>query len=154
MYQRKVADPLSFAAAAIGNDIAPALWLLFVAIGDHWKLGDDPEPYRSRLATFMDNRIAINPLYRGYYDAAAATIADLVATNGPTGAFEILFATKTSSGVPASPIEVAKRFVVNEFITMRLAFGGFKSFGARNYNGYIGGTNDPTDCPYRPRGAA
>jgi|CXWL01.1.fsa_nt_gi hypothetical protein len=154
MYQSKVANPLSFAMVAIGNDIDPTLWSLFVAIGDHWQLGDDPEAYRSRLAIFMDNRIAINPLYRSYYDAAAVTIADLAAADGPPRAFEILFATKTSSGVPGSPIEAAKRFVVNEFITMRLAFGGFKAFGARNYNGYMGGTNDPADCPYRPRDAA
>ncbi|MBV1686351.1 hypothetical protein KRR38_01355 [Novosphingobium sp. G106] len=122
---------------------------MFVAIGTYWKLGDDPEPYRSRLKVFMDNRIAISPLYRGYYSTAAEVIADLIAAQGNEKAFETLFKIKVPDGVPSTAIDVAKRFVVNEFITMRLAFGGFKSFGARNFNGYFGGTNDPSDRPYR-----
>ena len=154
MYQTKVVNPLAYALLLPGRGIDDNLWALFVAIGDHWRLGDDPAPYRSRLASFMDNRVALNPLYRGYYDSAAATIADLITANGATRAFEILFATKVSGGaVPTAPLEIAKRFVANEFITMRLAFGGFKAFGARNFNGYFGGTNDPADTPYRVRGA-
>lgn len=154
MYQTKVVNPLAYELLTPPGGIDANLWALFVAIGDHWQLGDDPEPYRSRLTSFMDNRIALNPLYRGYYDSAAQTIADLIAANGAVKAFEILFATKTSAGVPTAPIEIAKRFVANEFITMRLAFGGFKAFGARNFNGYFGGNNDPTDVPYRTRGDA
>ena len=61
-----------------------------------------------------------------------------------------LFQMKTGSGVPQSPLEATKRFVIDEFIAMRLAFGGFRSFGATNSCGYFGGANIADEpVPYR-----
>ena len=130
--------------------IDATLWSLWEAIGKYWQLGDDPEQYRSRLRTFMDNRVSINPLYQGYFDVARAVISALIDAHGSSKAFEVLFQMKTGSGVPQSPLEATKRFVIDEFIAMRLAFGGFRSFGATNSCGYFGGANIADEpVPYR-----
>lgn len=156
MYKTKVVHTLVAGLPAPPSDVMQPLWDLFIAIGDYWALGDDPKPYRSRLRVFMENRVAINPLYHGYYDVAAQVIVALLAAQGAPKAFETLFTTKLpDNGVPTSPTEATKRFVVNEFITMRLAFGGFRSFGAVNYNGWPGGANNPAEpVPYREMGGA
>jgi len=48
--------------------------VLFVAIGEFWKLEDDPRPYRLRLRAFMSNRIRFSPLYRDFYVLARTVI--------------------------------------------------------------------------------
>ena len=150
MYQSRAVHLLTPLARDEDAGIDEALWTLWEAIGSHWQLNDDPNCYRSRLRTFMDNRINFNPLYQGYYDAAQAVISNLIHQHGRQRAFEILFETKTSSGVPQSPLDATKRFVVDEFIAIRLALGGFRSFGATNYCGYFGGANIADEpVPYR-----
>lgn len=156
MYEARVVHALSAQFLGASDSIAPRLWDLFVAIGDHWQLGDDPESCRSRLGVFMENRVAISPLHRGYYDGAVQVIEELVAAHGAQQAFEKLFTTKLpGAGVPLTPIEATKRFVVHEFIAMRMALGGFRAFGAVNYNGYMSGANNPDEpLPYRGMGDA
>lgn len=154
MYEARVVHVLATGLLGPPTEVADPLWELFLAIGAQWRLDDDPDPYRSRLRVFMDNRVAINPLYGRYYDVAIAVIEELVAKHGKPKAFEVLFAAKVpSDGPPSTPIEATKRYVVNEFITMRLAVGGFQTFGARNYNGWPSGTNNPDEpVPYREMG--
>ena len=153
MYHSRAVHLLAPLARYETGGIDNTLWSLWEAIGNYWHLSDEPERYRSRLRTFMDNRTSINPLYQGYYDIARAVILDLIAQHGSPKAFEVLFQTKTSTGVPQSPIEATKRFVVDEFIAIRLALGGFHTFGATNYCGYFGGANIANEpVPYRTLG--
>ncbi|MDX0698396.1 hypothetical protein GOD53_31030 [Sinorhizobium medicae] len=155
MYQSKAKHALSRGKEPLPQDVIDTLWSLFCEIGVHWTLKDNAEDYRLRFLTFIDNRIELDPLYEGYYRDGAALIQQLAAKVGDAAAFNRIFANKpriAPSGVPATILEVLQRFVANEFIALRLALGGFKSFGAVNYCGYFGGANiegEPT--PYRER---
>lgn len=150
MYQSRAAHLLTPQRRDETGGIDAALWALWVAIGEYWQLGDDPQKYRLRLRTFMDNRITINPLYDGYFAVARSVISELITQHGSPKGFEVLFQVRAGSGVPQSPIEATKRFVVDEFIAIRLALGGFQNFGATNYCGYFGGANIAEEpVPYR-----
>lgn len=130
------------------------MWDLFEAIGDFWKTGDDSAPYKQRFRTFMRNRIALNPLYEGFYAAAKTLIDELIAQHDDkSAAYRDLFTEKDRRS-PAAPPETMRDFiqtyVVNEFIAFRLAVGSFKTFGALNYCGYFGGANVKSEpAPYR-----
>jgi hypothetical protein len=155
MYSAKVVHSLSKAATPQDDALVATLWSLFVAIGDCWQLGDDPAPYRLRFLSFLENRMDVEPLYRDTYRKGAALIDSMVAELGAAAAFEKIFFGKAKgipTGVPATPLETLQRFIANEFIALRLALGGFKTFGALNYPGYFGGANiDGEPVPYRPR---
>jgi hypothetical protein len=155
MYQPKVRNPLSPFAAREPDDIDAAMWALFVAIGDFWKTGDGPDRYRLRFRSFMQNRIALNPLYQKFYAAAKTLIDELVSRLGESAAYEDLFTQKDRRSPPAPPEterEFIQSYVVNEFIALRLALGSFQTFGAANYCGYFGGANiDDQPPPYRTR---
>ena len=154
MYIAKVVHSLSRAATAADDTQTATLWSLFVAIGDHWQLGDDPAPYRLRFLSFLENRIDVEPIYRDTYREGAALIDAMVAELGAAAAFEKIFFDKRRgepSGVPVTPLETLQRFIANEFIALRLALGSFKAFGAQNYLGYFGGANiNGEPIPYRP----
>jgi hypothetical protein len=155
MYRSRVVHPFVEEAPAAPARQTETLWSLFVAIGDHWSLGDDPARYRSRFLTFMENRVNLNPLYRETYRDGAALIDAMVTELGANRAFERIFTDKpliSPSGVPATPLETLQRFVVNEFIALRLALGSFKAFGAINYPGYPAGANiEGQPIPYRSK---
>jgi hypothetical protein len=154
MYQSRARHPLSSLAPSEPQGVEDAMWHLFVAVGEFWKLGDDPAGYRERFKTFMDNRISLNPIYEGLYAAAKRMIDDLTAELGsPGSAYEAILTRKDRklpSGPPESELEFIQVYVANEFIALRLALGGFLAFGALNYCGYFGGGNIPGQpAPYR-----
>ncbi|MDG9697257.1 hypothetical protein QC281_45240, partial [Streptomyces sp. DH17] len=108
MYQRRVKNPFSALTAKEHEGVDQAMWGLFVAIGDYWKLGDDPESYRGRFTTFMENRISLNPLYRQFYAGAKSLIDRLIADYGSARAYEIVFTQrdrKQPVGVPETELE-------------------------------------------------
>lgn len=134
--------------------VEAALWGLFLHVGIFWRLEDDPATYRLRFSAFLDNRVALNPLYRNYYEIAATLLGELIAERGPDEAYRIVFTQRGRAppgGPPVSPLDVTQRYVADELIAFRLALGGFKSFGGINYCGYFGGANvDGEKVPYRP----
>jgi hypothetical protein len=154
MYQATVRNPVAPLAPGLPVEVAEAMWRLFVAIGGFWKTGDDPAVYRLRFETFVQNRVALNPLYLRFYAAAKVLIDDLVAAKGDeAAAYEDLFTQKDRRSPPAPPEterEFVQSYVVNELIAFRLALGSFKTFGATNYCGYFGGANvEDEPPPYR-----
>jgi hypothetical protein len=155
MYQPRAIHTLSRALQPLSQATIETLWTIFVAIGDQWSLGDDPSEYRLRFETFLDNRIDVNPIYKNYYVDGASYFEILVSDIGKTSAIDRLFFQKprvVQSGIPSTRLEAIQRFVVNEFISLRLALGGFKAFRAMNYRGYFGGANIEGEPPsYRER---
>ena len=79
MYQARLSNVVIPSEAIVAPDVDEAMWQLFAAVSDFWKLGDDPEPYRLRLRAFMANRIRINPIYRDFYVIAKGVIEGLAA---------------------------------------------------------------------------
>jgi hypothetical protein len=153
MYQIRAKHPFSPLAPSEPQAVEDAMWELFKAVGDFWQLGDDPNGYRERFKTFMDNRISLNPLYNDFYAATKKHIDELAGPNGRAHAYEVLFTKKDRklpAGPPVSELDFIQVYVANEFIALRLALGGFLAFGAVNYCGYFGGANIPGQpVPYR-----
>ena len=153
MYQaraRHVLSPLALSEADYPEQI---LWDLYLAVGDYWQLPDDEASHRLRFNAFLENRVALNPLYRDYYATAADVLSGLIAEHGAERAYAIVFSDKLREGqpsAPSSPLELVQRYVANEFVAFRLALGGFRAFGALNYRGYFGGANIAGEpVPYR-----
>ncbi|MEA2572654.1 MAG: hypothetical protein QOI24_4655 [Acidobacteriota bacterium] len=152
MYQTKVLHPLSALVPTVTDSVAASMWNLFVAIGPYWELTDDPEPYRLRFTTFMQNRIALNPIYAAFYAAAATCIDVLIAHLGEPAAYAVIFSKQNDdvASVPLTTLNLVQQYVSSEFIAIRVALGGFKDFGAINYCGYFGGANILDEpVPYR-----
>ena len=152
MYDTKVRHALSQSEVSIPDAVDEAMWNLFLAIGDMWLLEDDPNPYRLRFRTFMANRIALQPLYTGYYLAATNMIADLTEQADANAAYQLIFFGRNDQNLTVNPtlLLAVQQFVAYEFIARRLAFGSFAAWGAINYRGYIGGANIPGQpVPYR-----
>jgi hypothetical protein len=153
MYQARVSNVITPSESTVTAEIDEAMWKLFVAIGDFWKLEDDPAPYRLRLRAFMANRISINPIYRDFYVVAKLVIERLISEYGTPSAYERLFTQKpriAPAAPPQTELEFVQQYVANELIGLRLALGSFKTFGAINYCGYFGGANIPDQpAPYR-----
>lgn len=153
MYQAKAQHPLSGERGPLPDDVNEAMWRLFVAVGVFWGTTVDPAPFRSRLRSFMANRIALMPLYADYYAIAKRVIDDLVVRLGSeAAAYEHLFTSEDAlKSPPTTPLALTRQSVSNEFVTLQMALGGFKTFEAQNWPGYFGGANVPGGTPpYRP----
>ena len=154
MYESKAQHPLSPPAPdPLPRPVYEAMWDLFVAIGEMWRLTDDPLQYRLRFRTFLENRISLNPLYAGYYLAAATLIANLTEQADAKAAYGLIFFNRN----PGDKLEynpdllaAVQQNVSNEFIERRMALGSFANFGAKAYQGYMAGANLPGQpAPYR-----
>lgn len=143
--------PLSADLPPIGDDVFTVLWELFTQIGKFWQNMDDPSPYKILVYNFMLNRMNLRPIYHDYYAKAPAVIKQLKDQLGPDKAYEFLFTDQDANKAPPeTPVAVVRQNIVNEFIALQLALGGFKAFGAVNYYGFIGGANIPgQQVPYR-----
>jgi len=153
MYQSKAQHPMSEKIEPLPPDVQEAMWRLFVEIGKFWRTDIDSDHYRSRLQSFMTNRIALMPLYADYYVIAKRVIDELTAKhNGDaTAAYRELFTDKDAvKQPPTTHLALTRQSVSNEFITLHMALGGFLSFGSKNCPGYFGGANMPgRPAPYR-----
>ena len=153
MYESKARHPLSPPTPdPLSQAVYESMWELFLAIGGLWQLTDDPRPYRLRFRTFLENRIALNPLYSAYYYAAATLIADLAAQANALAAYELIFFNSNPKGLQFDPelMQEVRVHVAFEFIARRIALGSFKNFGAVAYQGYMAGANLPDQpVPYR-----
>lgn len=154
MYQSKAQHPLSDRLEPLPADVEEAMWQLFVEVGKFWGTVTDATPHRSRLQSFMTNRIALMPLYADYYVIAKRVIDELVGSHGGdvTAAYRELFTSKDAARQPpTTPLALTRQSVSNEFVALHMALGGFLEFGALNSPGYFGGANVPgRPVPYRP----
>jgi hypothetical protein len=153
MYDSKARHPLSPPTPdPLPHAVYEAMWDMFVAIGAMWLLTDDPNPYRLRFRTFLENRIALNPLYAGYYLAAAALVADLTEQADANAAYLYIYLNQNPQHLHANQelFDAVQQKVAFEFVSRRMALGSFANFGAIAYQGYMAGANLPDQpVPYR-----
>ena len=150
MFEGKARHPLSPPTPdPLPQAVYESMWELFVAIGNMWLLTDDPKPYRLRFRTFLENRIALDPLYAGYYREAARLIAELIAQADANAAWQLIYFNRNPQNLAYSPtiLQAVQEHVANEFIARRMALGSFANFGAIAYQGYIAGANLPDQPP-------
>jgi hypothetical protein len=153
MYDPKARHPLSPPTPdPLPQAVYESMWDLFVGIGDMWLLTDDPQPYRLRFRTFLENRIALDPLYAAYYLAAATMIAELSQETDRNNVYLLIFFGQNPAGLTYDTdlMDAVRKHVAFEFVARRMALGSFADFGAKAYMGYIAGANLPgRPAPYR-----
>lgn len=157
MYQQNILHPSLEMTTALDATVYQAMFDIFKHIGLFWNNLENPQQYRTRLITFMDNRMSLRPEYRQHYQLAAITMQQLCEELGEQAAYEKLF-TDSDANCPHTntPLAITRQKVSNEFITFQLNQGGFKAFGAdgaskaENAQGYISGAYIPSQpVPYR-----
>jgi hypothetical protein len=138
-----------------------SLWRIFVAINRKWALfrddGGEPTAHalsgaRSSWREFVRLRAEPTeshhgPSYHAEYLNAIEVVRRLRQADADN-AFEILFAVGTggaeappeTAGLEMEALLHAKHFVVDEFMKVIVVAGGFREFGATNYNGFMAGS--------------
>jgi len=152
MYETKARHPLSPPTPdPLPQTVYESMWSMFLAIGEMWLLKDDPQPYRLRFRTFLENRIALHPLYAGYYLSTALLIDDLTAQADADAAWQLIFFNRNPLNLEFNPslLEAVQTHVADEFIARRVALGSFADFGAEAYQGYMAaGANLRNEPPH------
>ncbi|HEY1068128.1 MAG TPA: hypothetical protein VGE52_18540 [Pirellulales bacterium] len=126
------------------------LWEVFVKIGERWGARSDNALYqRSQWLEFVTLKCEEDPSYLAEYHNAIKVL-DSLQTDGRTD-WEVVF---VSHGIdpetpPTTRLGHFRVFVVVEFIKVWLASGGFRSYGAGNYNGYVSGSRFAVVTAYR-----
>jgi hypothetical protein len=138
--------------SAIDRETAEAIWQLFRAICRRWGNVADPDSLKTRVASFLLNRIQLDACYVAEYREAVKVIEELALEHGGLeAAYEVLLTDPLANMAPPfTKLQRARQKVANELISLQLALGGFAFFGqARNYPGYISGVNGSGPAPYR-----
>lgn len=140
-------DPrlLEQAGQQLTKDERDKLWRIFQEIGLCWNdlfyLATDSMNLKSSWLEFIEAKTTSQPTYVAEYSNAVSVVDELIEIYGEKDAFEKLF---LSNGIPNGPpmtrLAHAKKYVVDEFIGVNIVASGFKSFGGKNYRGYIGGS--------------
>ena len=151
----------------VSPDDLKVLWQLFVAIATAWgghrresngqaldRNGSnahgspDPLALRSQWLEFVEVRTLTAPSYSGEYRSAVLVLEELSRVHGSAMWDELLFGVSRTAPI-TSRLGHLRRYVVEEFIKVWLAVGGFKAFGAGNFNGYVSGSRFAVKAPYR-----
>jgi hypothetical protein len=139
---------------ALDDTLFKMMLELFTQIGVFWKNTPEHTSLRTDLYGFMINRISLDPNYLTEYENAAHVLT-LFKQEYSTieKAYAAFFTDPEGLESPPKSIRAyARQTVSNEFISFQLSIGGFKSFGAKNYPGYIGGAyQQGKPAPYRTK---
>lgn len=142
------------------------LWDIFVAIGHAWdNTVNDSVGLRSTWLEFVNLRAMTRPSYIVEYSNAIAVMDELFELYGKDGAFKrLFFANGIPDGPPMTALAHAKQYVVNEFMSVQIASGGFRDFVAPkgeaqkessfsiNHRAYIAGSRYGRKKPVRTFG--
>ncbi|WP_411380050.1 hypothetical protein [Pseudomonas sp. MPB26] len=130
------------------QDQINVLWSLFGFIGQRWGTAADCQMPQQQFQQALQWQMQRDPSYLGYYRQTIAEYKVLLQQyHQPTLALAALI--DQNPYAPSNPSAVAN-YVLLEFMRWNIAFGGFKTFGYMNYNGWMGGgsfLNQPP--PYR-----
>ena len=117
------------------------LWRLFQQIGRAWDCAKhDSLEVRSSWLEFVEAKSTVSPSYTGEYSNAVLVCAELEDVHGDDAYRRLFFDNGIPAGPPMTRLAHAKRFVADEFMSVQIVAGGFKSFGDLNYKGFVGGS--------------
>lgn len=125
------------------------LWQLFHAIHNSW--GSDacrPEDMASQWREFIQLKVSGSPSYLEHYRSACELISELRQTHGGR-LYQYIFFDGELHRHPDARLVGFKRYVVDEFIRVFISLGGFRSFGGKNYTGFVSGSRYRSQRPYR-----
>lgn len=138
-------------AGSLAGDEVERLWEIYKTIAATWgETGIDPTLHRSQWLEFLEARTLRDPSYLGEYRSAIRVLDDLTVQHGVRALTWLLLESGVKPGdLPTTLLAHAKRYVVDEFIRVWLAAGGFRAYGAENYNGFVSGSRFAVRSPYR-----
>lgn len=135
--------------ANLTSDEIEGLWEVFVAISTLWGSSElNPLHQRSQWLEFIEVRTTQPPSYVEEYRSALSVIEELKSLH-PQDAWNRLMLQHGAPAALTNRLAHARKFVVEEFIRVWLLTGGFKAYGAGNYNGYISGSRFAVQPSYR-----
>lgn len=146
------AEQLNSVEAPLDEDQVKALWRMFVAITEHWKLEYAVNLIKSRWLDMLQARRDGDPDYTAEYINAAAVFTALEDDLGPAAAAKKMYGDTrvTEQGAATTRLEHAKFYVGNDFIKCFLACGGYRALTpGRNYTGFMGGSRYREWAPIR-----
>jgi len=117
------------------------LWRVFVQIGNTWKnVRYESANLKSSWLEMLEAKTSRPPSYTAEYVNAVRCVRELIAMYGDEAFQKLFLDNHIPPGPPLTRLAHAKRFVIDEFITMQVLASGFKHFGGKNYNGYVKGS--------------
>lgn len=149
-------SPLLGSPRQLLNSEIDGLWALFVEINSRWRLfhtrdAEIEVPDAKNLHSSWLELVTLRaqphqypnclqqlPCYVEEYVNALSVIAALCSHDDSEYALDPLLAVTTQP--ENSRIWHARKFVVEEFMTVMIVAGGFKEFGGHNYDGFLGGS--------------
>lgn len=129
------------------------LWGLFAAIHEHWSESSAKvEDMASRWREFISVKCEGTVSYLQHYQESASLLRQIRRDLGKRCYEHVLFdadvIAETKSN-PDLPISRLRRFVVEEFVRVYVASGGFRTYGGKNYGGFVSGSRYRQSPPYR-----
>ena len=121
------------------------LWKIFSYIGVHWRTMSSCTMPESQFQEVIRWQIQLDSKYQGYYLEAITEYKKLLKQHDgdSQAALQALFEENRLPTPPATSPEPKHPhiadFVLLEFMRWNVAFGGFRTFGYENYNGWMGG---------------
>lgn len=125
------------------------LWGLFLAVHRTW--GNEAcraEDMASRWREFIDVKVGESPSYLEHYQSACEVLDELRDEHGDELYDWLLLGGHLHRSSDDRLLRL-KRFVIDEFIRVYVSSGGFRSFGSRNYGGFVSGSRYRSQRPYR-----
>ena len=122
---------------------------LFAAVHDSW--GSEacrPEDMASQWREFVQLKVAGSLPYLEHYQSACELLSELRQTHGDR-LYQYIFFDGELHRHPDARLVSFKRYVVDEFIRVYVSLGGFRSFGGKNYTGFVSGSRYRSQRPYR-----
>lgn len=145
-------DNLSTGEAGLSSSDLDELWELFIAIHSVWgSQSCRPEDMASRWREFIQLKISESPSYATRYRDGCELISELRVQHGDD-LYQYLLLNGQLHSKSNSRLADLKRYVIDEFIRVYVSSGGFRSFGGKNYSGFVSGSRFRSQPPYRTFG--
>ena len=125
------------------------LWRLFSAIHNTWG-GDEcrAEDMASRWREFIEVKIDGSPSYLTHYQEGCKLLEELRDEHGDD-LYSFVLLESQLHRESRNALSDLKTYVIDEFIRVYVSSGGFRSFGSRNYGGFVSGSRYRSQRPYR-----
>ncbi len=143
-------DQLTSPNDALSGEELEKLWSVLAGIENAWDLAPISHGLRRQWDDMIEARSLDPGSYLPEFKNAVGVLEELSGLE-PAEFIDLVFyqTIVRRPGDVKTRLDHAKFFVFNDFIRFLIMSGGFKQFGARNYNGFMGGSRFADAPPVR-----
>ena len=135
---------------SLPSDVAANLWPIMQYVGTNWNISSSSTLTQEDFADFLALKTTQTPSYLTAYTQANQLFLGLITSLGSQAAALAYLYTPAPANPPPN-WDVARSWVVQEFINLYVSQGAFRAYGWKLYPGFAGGPfDDPANLPYRP----